>query len=165
MSCIDKILTRRSIRRYKHEPVPEEALEKILEAGRQSPSAVNRQPWHFIIVTDQELKNKLGSGLFNRFIKSSAFTIVGTYNPNNPITKRWGQIDTTIAMQSMVIAAHVQGIGSCWIGDFKEAKVKETLHIPEKAKVVALISFGIPDEEPGQRKKKPKEKIFHFNRW
>jgi len=165
MSCIDKILTRRSVRRYKNESVSEEILDKILEAGRQSPSAANRQPWHFIIVTDQHVKNKLGSGLFNRFIKSSAFTIIGVYTPKDPISNRWGQIDTTIAMQSMVIAAHVQGIGSCWIGAFNEEKVKETLDIPEEAKVVAILSFGIPAEEPGQKRKKSKEKIYHYDRW
>jgi len=69
-----------------------------------------------------------------------------------------------IALQNMVLAAQVQGVGSCWIGDLS-GDVKGLLGIPGGAKIVALISFGIPDEEPGQKSKKNPKKIFHYNRW
>jgi nitroreductase len=165
LSCIDKILKRRTIRKYKREPVPDEIRDKILEAGRQAPSAANRQPWHFIVVTDPDIKEKLAAGRYNAFIKESAFTIIGLALPFDPTSEKWGVVDVTIALQSMVLAAEVQGVGSCWIGDFREEEVKKLLGIPEKAKIVALISMGLPDEQPGTKQKKPIEDIVHYNRW
>ncbi len=165
MSCIDLILKRRSIRKYSSEPVSEEVKAKILEAGRQAPSAVNAQPWHFIVVDDPALKERLAStGRWRSFIKDCSFVVVGLYKAHNPITKRWGQVDTVIALQNMVLAAQVQGVGSCWIGDLS-GDVKGLLGIPGGAEIVALVSFGIPDEEPGQKSKKDPKKIFHYNRW
>jgi nitroreductase len=165
MSCIDLILKRRSIRKYSSEPVSEEVKAKILEAGRQAPSAVNAQPWHFIVVDDPALKESLAStGRWRSFIKDCSFVVVGLYKAHNPITKRWGQVDTVIALQNMVLAAQVQGVGSCWIGDLS-GDVKGLLGIPGGAEIVALVSFGIPDEEPGQKSKKDPKKIFHYNRW
>jgi nitroreductase len=165
MTCTDLILNRRSIRKYSSEHVSEEVKAKILEAGRQAPSAANIQPWHFIVVDDPALKERLAStGRFRSFIKDCSFVVVGLYKSRNPIMKRWGQVDTVIALQNMVLAAQVQGVGSCWIGDLS-GDVKGLLGIPGGAEIVALISFGIPDEEPGQKSKKDPKKIFHHNGW
>jgi nitroreductase len=165
MSCIDLILKRRSIRKYSSEPVSEEVKAKILEAGRQAPSAGNAQPWHFIVVDDPALKERLAStGRFRSFIKDCSFVVVGLYKSRNPIMKRWGQVDTVIALQNMVLAAQVQGVGSCWMGDLS-GDVEGLLGIPKGAEIVALISFGIPDEEAGQKSKKDPKKIFHYNKW
>jgi nitroreductase len=165
MEPIDTLLTRRSVRKYADTPVPQEKIDKILEAGRQSPSAVNRQPWHFILVTDQSLKDKLGNGLFNRHIRKSAFTIVGTYTTNDPVSRRWGHTDTIIALQTMAIAAHLQGIATCWTGDYNEDNLRRTLNIPEEAHIAALITFGNPQKPPGPRKKRPLDTILHTNTW
>ena len=165
MSCVDKLLTRRSIRKYKADPIPKEIMENILEAGRQSPSAINKQPWHFIVVTDQKLKDKLGGGLFNRMLKNSAFAIVGCYMPGNIFTNKYAPTDTAIAMQSMVLAAHLQGIGSCWLGDYNENNVRKLFKIPDNVKILAVIAFGYPDEEPKLKKKKKTEEIMHYNKW
>jgi len=129
MSLVDVVLSRRSIRRYEQREVPKDVLDRILEAGRQAPSAMNRQPWHFVVLTDYEVKKKLSRGLFNRHI----------------------------------IAAWAMGVGTCWIGDFKEDQVKQLLNIPDKWKVVALVSFGYPAEKPKAKRRKPLEKIVGFN--
>jgi nitroreductase len=163
--CIELILERRSIRRYKDEAIPEEVLRRILEAGRRSPSAANRQPWHFVVVSDEELKKRLATGRYNRFIRDAAVVIVGVALPYDPVSRRWAVVDVTIAMQSMVLAAWVQGVGSCWVGDFGEGEVKRLLGIPEEARVVALLTLGIPDEAPPLRPKKRLEEIVHQNRW
>jgi nitroreductase len=139
LSLVDIVLSRRSIRRYEKKEIPKDVLSRILEAGRQAPSAANRQPLHFIVVTDESIKREFSKG--------------------------WAVVDTTIALQNMVIAAWAMGIGSCWIGDFKEGKVKQTLQIPDKWKVVALVSFGYPAEKPKPRKKKPLTKIVNFNKF
>jgi nitroreductase len=165
MDCVNTLLTRRSVRRYANAPVPQEKIDKILEAGRQSPSAANRQPWHFIIVTDQSIKDRLGNGLFNRHIRKAPFTIIGVYSTDDPVTRRWGHTDTIIALQSMVIAAHLQEIATCWIGDYNEDNLRRTLNIPEEAHIAALITFGNSQKLPGPRKKRPLNTILHTNTW
>ena len=79
------------------------------------------------------------------------------------MTGKWAIVDAAIAMQNMVIAAWTLGVGSCWIGAFDEEKVKELLKIPDKWKVVALVTFGYPAEHPKQRKKKPVKELFSFD--
>jgi nitroreductase len=172
MSLIDKVLSRRSIRAYAKKRVSTPVLNKILEAGRQAPSAGNRQPWHFIVVTEEEIKRKLSWGRVNWFIKDAPITIVGCANSESGV---WSIVDTTIALQNMVIAAWVLGLGSCWIGAFKKEDVKKLLNVPDDWKVVALVTLGYPSE--GENRfpanfqdmrerlsyKKPIDKVASFN--
>ena len=164
MSLVDVVLSRRSIRRYEQKEIPKDALDKILDAGRQAPSAANRQPWHFIVVTDPEIKKELSKGLFNRFIKDTPVTLIGCAH-KDLIAGKWSIISTTIALHNMVVAAWAMGIGSCWVGDFNEEKIKKLLNIPESWNIVALISLGYPAEKPQPRKKKSIEEIVSFNKF
>jgi len=161
MSLLDVIYKRRSIRRYKKKTIPKQVMRNILEAGRLAPSANNAQPWHFIVITDPELKYVLSQGNYNSFVRNSAFTVVGCGDKNN----MWSTIDTTIALQNMVIAAEAQGVASCWVGDFKEDELKNLLGIPDDLKVVCLITFGYPAETPDYRSKKNLEEIVHYNKF
>ena len=161
MPKVDPILSRRSIRRYEKKEIPEDVLNQILEAGRNAPSAANMQPIRFIILKDHEFKKKL-STIFSRFLKEAPVAIVGCADVKARLTGRWAVVDATIAMQNMVIAAWNLGVGSCWIGAFNQKKVKEKLKIPEKWKVVALMTLGYPAEQPKTRKKKTFEKMFSF---
>jgi nitroreductase len=163
MTLVDTILNRRSIRHYKDTDIPKNILNKILEAGRQAPSAANRQPIHFVILTDPKIKKELSKGIFSRFIKETPITIVGCAKTNDILTGKWAVIDTTIALQNMVIAAWSMGVGSCWIGAFREKKVRQMLNIPKNWKIVALVTFGYTDEQPEQRKKKSIDKLVSFN--
>jgi len=163
LSLLDLILTRRSIRRYEDKDIPEEVLQQILETGRQAPSAANRQPIRFVIVNDHDILKNLCDNLFTRFVKYAPLAIVGCADIKSLLTGKWAVVDATIAMQNMVIAAWTLGIGSCWIGACNEKKVKEFLNIPDKWKVVAVLTFGYPAEQPKQRKKKPFDKMFTFN--
>jgi len=164
MSLLDVILSRRSIRRYENKEIPKDVLDKIVEAGRQSPSAANRQPYRFVIVTDSEIKKEL-KGRFSRFLKDAPVVIVGCANPKALLTGKWATVDTTIALENMALAAWSLGIGSCWIGSFNEEKTKELLKIPEDWKVVALVTFGYPAEQPKPRKKKPTKELFSLNQF
>ncbi len=163
MSLIDSILSRRSIRHYEDKAISEEVLNQILEAGRQAPSAANRQPIRFVIVTDHDLLKSLCDTILTRFVKSAPALVVGCADTKSLLTGKWAVVDTTIALKNMVVAAWAVGIGSCWIGACDEDKVKELLKIPDKWKVVALVTFGYPAEHPGPRKKKSFEEIFSFN--
>jgi nitroreductase len=165
MSLVDVILSRRSIRSYERKKVPKGVLNRILEAGRQAPSASNVQPWHFIVLTDFEVKEKLSHGRWNTFVKDSAFTVVGCAHVGDSYGQKWSTVDTTIALQNMVIAAWALGVGSCWIGDFIEEDVKKLLNIPEDWRVLALISFGYPAEQPGSSWKKPLTEIVSYNKF
>ena len=164
MSLFDVILSRRSIRRYENKEIPQDTLDKIVEAGRQSPSAVNKQPYRFVIVTDSEIKKEL-KGLFSRFLENAPIVIIGCANTKARLTGKWATVDTTIALENMVLAAWSLGIGSCWIGSFNEQKIKELLKIPEDWKIVALVTFGYPAETPKPRKKKPTNELFSFNQF
>ena len=167
MSLIDFIISRRSIRRYEKRDIPEEVLKQIFEAGRQAPSAVNKQPIHFIVVKDDEKKKGFSSVRhalwFNRFIEDAPVVIVGCADVNSLLTGKWAILDAAIAMQNMVIAAWTLGVGSCWIGAFDEEKVMELLKIPDKWKVIALLTLGYPAEKPKQPNKKAIEEMFSFN--
>ena len=101
---LDVILSRRSIRHYESKEIPKDVLDKIVEAGRQSPSAVNKQPYRFVIVTDSELKKEMKS-LFSRFLEKTPAILVGCANPKALLTGKWATIDTTIALENMVLAA------------------------------------------------------------
>ena len=165
MFLFDVLLSRRSIRRYEKKEIPNDALDKILEAGRQAPSAANRQPYHFVVVTNNETKKALSKGLFNQFIQDSPFVIVGCANTWEIISGKWAVVDATIALQNIVIAAWTFNIGSCWIGSFSEEKVKELLKIPDKWKVVGLLALGYPAEQPKAKNRKSFEELFSFNKF
>ena len=164
MSVIEIILSRRSIRRYEDTKIPKDVLDQIIDSGRQSPSAANKQPYHFVVVEDSELKQQM-SGMFSRFLKKAPIIIVGCANPKARLTGKWAIIDTTIALENMVLGAWGLGIGSCWIGNFKEEKIKELLKIPQDWKVVALITLGYPAEKPKPRKKKQTNDLFSVNQF
>ena len=111
---------------------------------------------------DNAIKKELSNGLFNRFVKDAPVVIVGCADVNSLLTGKWAIVDATISMQNMVIASWTLGVGSCWLGDFDEKKVKELLRIPDKWKVVALVTLGYPDEQPKQKKKKSFEEMFSY---
>ena len=170
---LERILSRRSIRQYTAKDIPEDVLISILEAARQAPSAINLQPWQFIIVTDPLLKHKLADGRYNQFIADCPVTIVGCADTSvtvkNPYlrelydTHHYAIVDVAIAVQNMVIAAWACGVGSCWIGDFREQYVKSLLQIPDLWRVVALLTLGYPLNTPTPKSKKPFNDIISFN--
>ncbi|MCD6334982.1 MAG: nitroreductase family protein [Candidatus Latescibacteria bacterium] len=161
-NTIDTIMERRSIRNYRPDPIPEEHIEQILEAGRQAPSAGNRQPWHFVVVRDPELRKKTAQACHGQTWMADAALIVAAIG-RPEISEKWHLIDPAIALQTMILAAHSLGYGTCWVGSFDEAEVKEVLGIPEELKVVCLTPVGVPDVSPEARPRKPQEEIFSFD--
>jgi len=165
MSCIEKVLSRRSVRKFNDAQVNKEVFNNILEAGRLAPSATNNQPWHFVVVSDNEGKEACDFQGFNKWVNGASFVVVGFYRQSEVIIEKLSLMDVTIALQNMVIAGWVQGVGSCWMGAFDERKLKETLNLPSDSIIVGAIAFGIPDENPRQLPKKPLDEIFHFEKW
>jgi nitroreductase len=90
---------------------------------------------------------------------------VGLYKQSEAVIEKLSLMDVTIALQNMVVAAWVQGVGSCWMGAFDENKLRDTLSLPTDSRIVGGIAFGIPDENPSQPNKKPLDAIVHFDKW
>ena len=133
------------MRSYLPDQIPQNTLRKVMEAARLAPSAANLQPWHFVVVTDSTKRKKLSEGrLFSGFLSESPVVVVGCAK-RWPLT-RWHVVDTTIAMENIVLAAMGEGLGTCWIGDFDEQLVKKLLAIPGEFDVVALLALGYPRE-------------------
>jgi len=169
LDVFEVIRVRRSVRSYEPTPVPVEKLRKVLEAARLAPSAGNLQPWHFIVVMDPDKRKTIAKGCrFGRFLVESPVVIVGCGDQR--ASPRWYAIDTCIAMENLVLAATGEGLGTCWIGSFNEAKIREMLKIPGHLKVVALLALGYPREKPDIlakvghliRPRKKLEKIAHL---
>ena len=145
LDVFEAIQVRKSVRAYDSKPIPKEILMKILEAGRISPSAANWQPWHFIVVTDPEKREILSKWIWTRFLRESPVVIVGCGDKKR--SPEFHVIDVSIALQSMVLMATAEGIGTCWVGGFKEDVVRELCKIPENFEVVCLIAMGYPREK------------------
>jgi len=159
LNVFEAIKVRRSIRKYKLGTIPKEKLKMILDAARQAPSAGNRQPWRFIVVTDWERKRALAEAANNQmFIVDAGAIIVAVGIP--AISKRWFDKDPMIATEHMVLAATALGYGTCWIGDFNEDEVKQLLKIPQEVNVITMLPIGIPDETPEPRSRKEIPEIF-----
>jgi nitroreductase len=165
MDCIERVLSRRSIRRFKDEPVGEQVINSILEAGRRAPTATNQQPWHFVVARNYTEKEACTYGGFNGFVTDAPFVVVGLYRHSEVIIEKLSLMDVTIALQNMVVAGWVQGVGSCWMGAFDDSKLRDALNLPADSRIVGAIAFGIPDESPSQPPKKPLSEVVHFDRW
>lgn len=140
MEVFEAIQNRHSVRSYFSDEVPNEKLMKILEAARLAPSAGNIQPWHFIIITDQQTREKLSKGRYAKFLVESPIVIVGCGDKR--ASPNWYIVDTTISMQNMVLTATSEGLGTCWIGSFNEDQVRGLLDIPKRFGVIALLALG-----------------------
>ncbi len=168
MNVMEAIKTRKSVRRYKPEEIPEEDLKEILTAAQLAPSAGNRQPWRFVVVRDSEMKKKLGEAARGQTWVSNAGVIVAALampRDSPEIYPRWVERDVMTAVEHMVLAAWSLGYGTCWIGAFYEEKVKELLGIPEGMTVINLLPIGVPDQKPEARGRKPLEELFHEDRF
>jgi len=171
MKVLEVIQKRRSVRKYKKDPIPEKALMRVLEAARLAPSGKNFQPWKFIIVKDKALKEKLAQASAGQFFMAEApIIIVGCGFPDNCYAhmgrymKSWS-VDVTIALEHLILQAQEEGLGTCWIGSFEEEEVKAILNIPENVKVLALTPLGYPDEIPRFRRRKSLDEIISYDRF
>ena len=165
MDCVEMILNRRSIRKFKNEAVSEEVINNILESGRLAPTATNQQPWYFVVARNQQEKEAFSFKGFNKFVTDADFIILGVYKKSEIVIEKLSLMDVTIALQNMVITAKAQGVGSCWMGAFDEKKLRDTLNLPDECMTVGAVAFGIPDEQPKQPPKKQLNEIVHFNKW
>jgi nitroreductase len=173
---IDLVKSRRSIRRYRPDPVPRELIECCLEAARHAPTASNRQGWRFY-VAEGDLKDRiarecLGGVVRNAFAKTAP-VIVAVAMKLSLVTNRIGGrlkgieyhvLDAGIAGEHFVLQAAELGLGTCWIGWFDKKAVRRILDIPASWDVPALIALGYPGEAPRAKRRRPIDEMSSFKR-
>lgn len=138
---IQLIKERRSIRNFKSDMIPDQEIEMILEAGRWTPSASNKQPWRFIVIKNEDLKEKISDlAIYGKFIIRAPvlIAIIGkkSENPN------WYVQDTSLASMNMQLMAWTLEIGTCWIGSMDRVKVKDLLGLGEDDFLLTILPFG-----------------------
>ena len=177
-SFLELAAARQSDRTYEPGRVIErEALERILEAGRLAPSACNGQPWHFTVVTDPQLLVEVGKATsslgMNRFVKDASALVLITLEPTN-ITSKLGCgikdkdfpiMDLGIASAYMTLAAEDEGIGSCILGWFDEKKIKELVGVPQKKRLMLIISLGYNLKPKRKKIRKDFDKVVSFEKY
>jgi nitroreductase len=180
MDILKTIQERRSIRKYKTDPVPEEIIFEILEAARQAPSWANTQTWRFIIVKDDNTKRFLSDTLSSNnparnalveaplticlaakkgasgFYKGQCATDKGNY---------WFMFDAGIAMEHIVLAAWNFGLGTCHVGLFDAGQAEDILKIPDDYAIVEMTPLGYFEIEPAETPRKPLQDIVYLNQF
>ncbi len=171
MDVPEAIKARRSIRRYKTDPIDDKILEQVLEAARWSPSWANTQCWRFIIVRNNDVKNELAGTLTPtnpsiNAIKAAPIVIVacavlrkaGFYREGGPSTVLgdWFMFDVGLAMGNLTLAAHALGLGTVHVGNFDHKKAESILGVPEGFCVVEMTPLGYPD---GEAKAPPRKEL------
>ncbi len=163
------IQSRRSIRAYDSREVEEDKLMRVLDSGRLSPSASNRQERRFIVIRDAKKRQLLSEAARNqRFVAEAPVVIVAcSVEIENmmPCGQLAYPIDTAIAVDHMTLAAVEEGLGTCWIGAFDEKRVKEILNIPDNVRVVALLPLGYPSAIPRPTPRKSLDEIVMWEKW
>ncbi|MCK4758563.1 MAG: nitroreductase family protein [Candidatus Aminicenantes bacterium] len=156
MSLYELILSRRSARQFKPEPVSRSILEKLINAARLAPSGANLQPLEFVVVDEEEVRKRLFPCL-----RWAAY-IVPEGNPqpghepvayvvvlvNLKLRKKGYERDVGAAVENMILAAWEERVGSCWIANADIEKIKDMLNVPEDYKVDSVLALGYPAEEP-----------------
>ncbi|MCL6581111.1 MAG: nitroreductase family protein [Firmicutes bacterium] len=154
--------TRRSIRRYRPDPVPEELLLRVLEAARWAPSAVNSQPWHFVVVRDPGRRSELAArarvlGFIGWKHLAQAPVVVAVVG--DPRGNRYYVVDCALAGMNLLLQAHALGLGTCWVGGFGQEQVRGPLGVPPHLEVVGLVTMGWPAETPAPPPRLPLERL------
>jgi len=168
MDVYQAIKTRYSCRSYKVEPVPEEKLNKVLEAARLAPSAHNEQEWKFIVIKDAKKREQLAEAAGQSFIAEAPVIIVAVAtDPEHVLSSGVPAyaVDLAIAIEHMALQATEEGLGTCWIGAFDQEEVKGVLGISEEYKVVALMPLGFPADKPRPKSRKSLEEIVSYEKF
>ena len=163
MDVFDAVRTVLAVRQFKPDPIPDDALHRIVEAGRLTGSASNRQPWHFVVVTEPDTIKELGRLVTTGPYIEAAPAAIVIATENSP----WGLSDASRAIQSMLLTAWGEGIGSNWAGGPGMAQLKPLLGIPDELDVIAVLPLGYAAVPVGQGKKnrKPLSEVAHRERF
>ena len=152
MALYEIVRSRRSVRSYRGDPVEEEKLERVLDAARRAPTAANRQPFHLYVVRSQALRSRLYEAYPQKWFSEAPVIICGCTRPSEAWKrtdgKNYADVDLAIAMDHLILAATAEGLGTCWIGAFDPAKLRQILDLPADLEPMAMTPLGYPAEQP-----------------
>lgn len=168
----DNIMTRVSVREFTGEKISDAQIDTLLRAAMAAPSAINKQPWAFVVVTDEAIIARLGEALpYSRCSNHPACAIIPCGDLSKAIEGEMGAFwinDVSAATENLLLAAHSMGLGAVWTGlhpDMKRAAlVQEMLGLPEHIIPLCVVPVGVPAEQPAVKDKYRPENI-HFNKW
>jgi len=169
--AIEVIHARTSVREYADKPVPADMLTTLVKAGMAAPTAGNRQPWYFVVVTDRAMLDKLGEHPHGGMLKTAGAAIAVIGAPEEGLRGASGEMwvqDCSAATENILVAVEALGLGAVWLGVYpvpeRMAAVSEALGIPEGYTPLSLISIGWPQNKPAPKDKYKPEKIYH-DKW
>jgi nitroreductase len=161
MDTLEAIRTRRSVRSYTGGKIPRADLETLVDAARLAPSGSNKQPWDFIVVTDEGMVNRLK--IASQWMDKAAAIIAVVMDPSS----RWWVEDASAAVENILLASVALGYGACWLEGYtlpREDEFKELLNIPKSKRLITLVPVGVPAEEPVVEKKTLSE-VLHWEKY
>ena len=170
-SELNCIFSRRSIRKYLDKAVPGEMLDDLLQAAMAAPSAVAKDPWHFIVVQDRETLNKIAdilpSGKMLRQA-TAAFIVCGDINKANIQAESYLLQDLSAATENILIAANILELGTCWLGihprEDRLSGIRQLFELPDNIIPMCGIAIGWPAEKPEARTRYRNERV-HIEKW
>lgn len=169
MNIIEGIFTRRSIRRYTKQKVASNQVDTLIKAGMYAPSASNQQPWHFIVIDNKQILEKIAEvHPYAKMLKQAQLAILVCGDTNLELSKDYWVVDCSAATQNMLLAAHELGLGAVWLGihprEERKTEIRNIFKLPENIQPMSLISIGYPDEEKEMPERFKPERI-HYNAW
>jgi nitroreductase len=163
MDCISALKTRRSVRAYTGDPLSRQVIEDIIDCGRLAATAINIQPWEFVVVTDRRTLQAIAEiADYGKFIAQAAACVVVLCKD----TKYYVE-DGATASQNILVAARAHGLGSCWVAGsktFYATKICRMVGAPKSHKLISLLALGHPAEEP-QKDKRPLAEVLHWEKF
>jgi nitroreductase len=163
------IQSRYSVRGYKPDAVSDADLTKVLEAGRQAPTAANRQPFRIIVVHTEGREEELARIYGRRWFTQAPLVLAVVAVPGEAWRrtddKPYDEVDATIAMDHMILAATALGLGTCWVAAFDPAAAREVLGLPDDVEPIAFTPLGHPDKDRAQTGRRPLEDLVKYERW
>ena len=169
MQFSELVKKRYSVRSYKHEPVPDDKLQQVLESARLAPTAANRQPFQLIVIHTAGREEEL-SRIYDRpWFVQAPIVICACGIPAQGWVRRDGKsyldVDVAIVMDHLTLAAADLGLGTCWIGALNPDAAREVLGLPDNIEPIAFTPLGYPDGQPREKKRKPLDELVQYERW
>jgi nitroreductase len=169
MDALEAIFQRRSIRQYKAGHVPDEIIELLLKAAMYAPSAVNKQPWHFIVFRSPQIIQQIVTNHPNAaMLRQADAGLLICWDELLQHDSGYGPVDCAAATQNILLAATSQGLGSVWVGLYPRIHRMEFIHelfdLPEHIRPFSIVSLGFPAEEKPLPSRFNKERI-HYEQW
>lgn len=166
MHFFELIKKRYSVRGFKNTAVEPEKLKLVMEAARLAPSAVNFQPWKFLVITDKKMLNELSKTYSREWFKTAPTCIVACGNHQTSWKRNDGKdhcdIDVAIAVEHIMLAATELGLGTCWVCNFDAKMCAEILNLPKEWEPIAIIPIGYSDTAVVEKKRKPIDEIVEY---